>query len=261
MIDKFRGQYRFLSNFYGCNINHMEQYEPFEKIGFASVEHYYQAMKTTNYTQRRAFAMSSNPADAKKMGRQIQLRPDWENIKIPVMRNALWQKFKDPELAGKLISTHPMKLVEGNEWGDKFWGVFKGEGLNMLGQLLMETRERLMAGRRNLEIYTAHYRYNGPDRLDITAKGQHPLGRIFAPTKQLVWAYKQGNISQPDYVNEYYTMMLNSYHRYPHVWHYIASLDTITFVCFCKPGKFCHRVLLTDYFKQMGATYMGERSI
>jgi ribA/ribD-fused uncharacterized protein len=239
----------------------MEQYEPFEKIDFATVEHYYQAMKTLNYTQRRTFAMSSNPADAKKMGRQIQIRSDWENVKIAVMRNALWQKFKDPELAGMLVSTHPRKLVEGNEWGDKFWGIFKGEGLNMLGQLLMATRERLMTGRRNLEIYTAQYRYSGDDRLDITVKGQHPLGRIFAPTWNIVLASKNGSITQPDYVSEYYSMMLKSYNMYPHVWHYILSLDTVTFVCFCRPGEFCHRVLLTDYFKQMGATYMGERSV
>lgn len=256
---QFRGEYAFLSNFYSSKVVHVESTEPYRQLVFPSVEHYYQAMKSTSFEDQMAISQASSPAEAKRMGRKINIRPNWEHIKVQVMKNGVWQKFKDKSLANKLISTHPQEITEENTWGDTFWGTCNGHGTNVLGQILMETRKALRFGLDALQVHTSTYRYQGTDRLDITMKGQHPLGRLFAPTKEMVYGYKSKRIPQKEYTDMYYTMMIDSYRRYTHVWNYILLLPTVTFVCFCKPGDFCHRLLLADYFQQLGANYVGER--
>jgi predicted NAD-dependent protein-ADP-ribosyltransferase YbiA (DUF1768 family) len=57
------------------------------------------------------------------------------------MRTLVRRKFMDPILAVKLLGTGDAILIEGNGWGDTYWGVCKGAGLNKLGLILMETRE------------------------------------------------------------------------------------------------------------------------
>jgi len=80
---------------------------------------------------------------AKKRGRKVTMREDWDQVKIPIMEDLLSQKFSDPVLAKKLVETGDSQLVEGNWWGDVFWGVCRGEGQNNLGKILMKIRERL----------------------------------------------------------------------------------------------------------------------
>ncbi len=84
------------------------------------------------------------PGKAKALGRKIELRKDWEYIKVGVMKTILIDKFlKNPELATLLRSTSKSTyLEETNDWGDSFWGfdIIKWEGENMLGKLLMEVR-------------------------------------------------------------------------------------------------------------------------
>ena len=75
------------------------------------------------------------------MGRKVKLRPDWEEVKISIMKSCLEAKFKDNDLMEMLKSTAPKYLEETNNWGDKFWGVENGVGENMLGKLLMEIRD------------------------------------------------------------------------------------------------------------------------
>lgn len=136
-IDKFSGEYSFLSNFY-----HLE-FSAFGGI-WPTVEHAYQAMKTTNGADRNSIRLLDTPQEAKRRGRSLELRPDWEEIKIPVMRTCLRGKFLSPtkRLNRKaLIATGDQVLIEGNTWGDTFWGVCNGEGTNYLGLLLMEIRQ------------------------------------------------------------------------------------------------------------------------
>ena len=73
----------------------------------------------------------------------MKLRPDWETEKISIMRALLRLKFADPALRAQLVATGVRPLVEGNRWGDRFWGVCGGNGQNMLGKLLMEIRAEL----------------------------------------------------------------------------------------------------------------------
>ncbi len=107
-----------------------------------------------------------------------------------------------------------------------------------------------------LEVYTSMYSYKGDDRLDITAKGQDPIGKIFAPMWYMVQDYKK-NRDRVSYMDEYYRLMIQSYRDHKDIWKEILSRDKVTFVCFCYPG-FCHRFLLKDYLVRLGAKYMGE---
>lgn len=132
MINQFRGPYRFLSNFY------------VEEDG-KTVEHYFQAAKATSSVEGRRILAASTPGKAKKLGRSSQQRHDWEGVKDIVMLTLLRRKFANPDLQKKLLATYPEELVEGNTWGDTYWGqdTDSGLGLNKLGQLLMQVREEL----------------------------------------------------------------------------------------------------------------------
>lgn len=134
-IDTFAGEHSFLSNFYQCEVTH-------EGVTYPSVENFYQAMKTTDKSKRKEF-LHVSAGVSKRMGRKITLRPDWNRVKLSVMMYGLREKFKHPILRKKLLDTGSTVLVEGNTWGDTYWGVCGGKGQNMLGQLLMKVREEI----------------------------------------------------------------------------------------------------------------------
>lgn len=136
MINKFVGEYKFLSNMYPCIIEVEGQKYP-------SVEHAFQAMKSLDPNDRVAMSVCRSPEEAKQAGKLLNLRSDWEQVKVTLMYDILKKKFTDPELAQKLKSTQGEELIEGNTWGDKFWGVYKGQGENQLGKLLMKIREEI----------------------------------------------------------------------------------------------------------------------
>lgn len=134
MIDQFTSVYSFLSNFYPCIVT-------FEGIVYPTSEHAFQAAKVLDQATRRRIALAKTPAEAKRMGRAAKLRPDWESVKISIMRQILQEKFKDPDLRRRLQETGSEQLVEGNTWRDTFWGQVDGKGKNWLGKLLMEIRD------------------------------------------------------------------------------------------------------------------------
>jgi hypothetical protein len=65
------------------------------------------------------------------------------------MEHALRKKFCIPELREWLVATYPIPLVEGNYWHDNYWGDCSCNkcqatpGINKLGKMLMDLRERL----------------------------------------------------------------------------------------------------------------------
>ena len=149
-IDRFMGKYRFLSNFYSSPIRH-------EGINYPTVEHAYQAAKTLHNVVRKEIAEEETPGGAKRLGNQIQLRSDWEKIKVSIMRELIRQKFtKHAGLAKKLLDTGITKLIEGNTWGDTYWGVCNGVGNNKLGKILMGLRKQLRAIRKVLKAKKKH---------------------------------------------------------------------------------------------------------
>ncbi len=137
LINSFKGEYFFLSNFF---------YSPFEFDGeiYSTVEHAFQAAKTFDTEQRQGIRLAASPAQAKQMGRAVQLRPDWEQVKFDIMLALLRLKFSQADLRQKLLDTGDSELIEGNTWGDKVWGcvLYKGQwvGQNHLGKLLMQVR-------------------------------------------------------------------------------------------------------------------------
>lgn len=142
-IDAFRDNWDFLSNFYACQI-------AFEGIVYHSAEAAFQAAKCKNTADRMLFA-DCHPTKAKKLGKMVALREDWEQIKVEVMRKVLVSKFQqNPWLLGRLLATWPARLIEGNSWHDNFWGACtcaacrQKTQLNMLGKLLEEIREEGM---------------------------------------------------------------------------------------------------------------------
>ena len=138
MINSFKGNYAFLSNFYPCEIN-------FDGDVYPSVEHAYQASKTTVYSERKNIRLAGGAGIAKQRGKSVTLRREWDDptFRIETMRSFLQEKFSDPTLVKILLNTGDEELVEGNWWGDKFWGVCRGKGENHLGKLLMEIRNDL----------------------------------------------------------------------------------------------------------------------
>lgn len=139
MIDSFEGEYAFLSNFHPAVVI-------YEDIQFPSVEHAYQAAKTNDLTERLRICQLPTAGQAKRMGGKVKLHPDWSKRKIGVMNDLLEQKFKHPELRAKLMATDGHDLVEGNYWGDIFWGIYNGKGKNHLGRLLMSIRSSINMG-------------------------------------------------------------------------------------------------------------------
>lgn len=135
-IDEFDGEFAFLSNFYPATIN-------MDGMSFQSSEAAYQAQKCLNTMDKFQFC-NLGPRDAKKLGRKVQLRPDWEDIKDKVMARILSLKFRQhPDLGNLLIATGDAELIEGNHWRDTYWGVCDGVGKNRLGELLMQLRHEL----------------------------------------------------------------------------------------------------------------------
>lgn len=136
-IDGFHGTYRFLSNFYPVEVS-------FAGNVYPSVEHAYQAAKTLDEDARKLISKLKTAGQAKRYGRRVKMRPDWDHVKLNIMKELLKQKFDrdlNPDLWMLLSKTGKRKLVEGNTWHDTYWGVCNGIGANHLGRLLMEIRD------------------------------------------------------------------------------------------------------------------------
>lgn len=137
-IEGFFNDHRFLSNFWRCQI-------VFQGIQFQSVETAYQAVKSDQRDDWERMSKLS-ASEAKIAGKKLKLRDGWNDIKLIIMYDLLWQKFAAPhnqDLRAQLLSTGDLWLEEQNTWGDTYWGVCKGNGQNNLGKLLMQIRAQL----------------------------------------------------------------------------------------------------------------------
>lgn len=139
MITAFKDEYRFLSNFWPVLVT-------YDGLVYNSAEAAYQAQKFAPPMRRHVAAMSA--WDAKRAGKQGVLPPDWDRNKLYIMNAIVTIKFwANPELADRLLSTGHQPLIEGNTWGDTYWGVCNGAGANHLGLILMRVREELRKAR------------------------------------------------------------------------------------------------------------------
>ena len=138
MIAKFEGQYFFLSNFFECPVT-------YKGITFTNTEAAFHSQKDTS----RAIEFAHlDPSSAKKLGRKVTLRPDWEQVKDDIMYEILVAKFtQNAALKILLLRTGDQELIEGNWWNDTYWGVCRGTGKNTLGKLLMKLRQEIREGK------------------------------------------------------------------------------------------------------------------
>lgn len=139
IINGFFGEHRWLSNFYGADI-------VYEGLHFPSVEHAYVYSKYSNKPKELNQFLELTAGQVKRLGKTIDIRSDFDEIKVDVMAELVFCKFSDrnPKLVQKLLDTGDAHISETNSWGDTFWGVnLEGVGLNMLGKIIMARREQL----------------------------------------------------------------------------------------------------------------------
>lgn len=136
MIVDFSGEYRFLSNFWSVFVT-------YEGDSYPSVENAYQAAKMRDHADRKRFTTIKS-SEAKKLGKTLPMRDDWDKIKDTIMHSLVRQKFfSNKDLASRLLLTGDLEIQEGNWWGDTYWGTVNGIGQNKLGKTLMAVRTEL----------------------------------------------------------------------------------------------------------------------
>lgn len=133
-IEQFRGEHYYLSNFFSTPV-------VYGGVCYQNNEAAFQAQKQPERSQEFA---SLPPNEAKRLGRRVNLRPDWESVKQTIMEEIVRAKFTQNEhLRDKLLTTGNVELIEGNHWGDTYWGVCRGKGRNELGRILIKVRAEL----------------------------------------------------------------------------------------------------------------------
>ncbi len=138
-VDSFRNEYFFLSNFAPATFI-------YRGISYLNAEAAFQAQKCKTEEEKLLFSNLS-AGSAKKLGRKVSLRPDWEDVKETLMEEIVREKFlQNPSFAQNLKNTYPLDLKEGNTWNDTFWGINSKtcEGKNRLGNILMKIRAELL---------------------------------------------------------------------------------------------------------------------
>lgn len=139
MKPMFSDNLEFCSNFYPSVIEMYGKQYP-------TVEHAYQAAKCLNPIERKEICNARTPGEAKFLGRNVIIRPDWENVKLDVMYTLVQRKFQIPVFRELLTSTENTILIETNHWHDNFWGdcycnmCYDIKGRNELGKILMLIR-------------------------------------------------------------------------------------------------------------------------
>lgn len=134
---------------YGCFSNFAPF--PIELKGktWPTSEHYFQGQKFAGTRWEEVIRSEPSPMMAARRGRsrKLPLRPDWEEVKEWVMREAVYAKFNQhPELQKVLLETGDALLVE-HTANDHYWGDGgDGSGTNRLGEILMEVRKQLQSG-------------------------------------------------------------------------------------------------------------------
>lgn len=130
----FKDKYFFLSTFYPA---------PFtlsigdKECKFMNVEAAYQAQKNPQIADK--FSQIKG-LEAKRMNNDLIITvPNWDKYKLYAMGNALHAKFTNKILFAQLRAIKE-DIINDNYWGDKYWGVSKGEGKNILGKMLMNIR-------------------------------------------------------------------------------------------------------------------------
>jgi len=136
-INRFKGEYDFLSNRYPCHI-------VWEGLEYHSAETAFQASKCKDEKERKVFAGCSTDKAVLK-GKDLIPYPGWEEAQISIMVTILQAKFEqNPALMRKLAETGNRVLLNGNNKQETFWGIdlYSWTGENHLGRIIMNIREK-----------------------------------------------------------------------------------------------------------------------
>lgn len=152
-ITQLRDEHAYLDSFYWRFFRFgMHRYG----LWIPTAEHAFQGEKAMDLQRKLWITSAPTAREAKRRGRIVDLRPDWEQVKEQIMYEVVWAKFdQNEDLATALIGTHPREIIEGNTWGDEYWGMVWDDvydewvGRNALGVILMEVRDQLMKARDN----------------------------------------------------------------------------------------------------------------
>lgn len=137
MISKFEGEYSCFSNFYPRTVLYQGK-------RYKTKEHAFQCQKATNQKDFDYIFDATTPYQAKKRARIIKKKGNWEESKRWIMHDIVFAFFKEwSDLRKILLNTDNQELIEGNDWGDKYWGIYNGVGENWLGKILMLVRDEL----------------------------------------------------------------------------------------------------------------------
>lgn len=222
-IRSFRGAFYFLSNFYPCAIR-------YDGLEYRNLEAAFQAAKCTSLPERIPF-QSMDASAAKKHGRTVSLRSNWEHVKLSILTELIRTKFVgNPELFRNLLATGDARLSEDNTWHDNFYGncvcprCRNIPGCNHLGHTLMRLREQLRnsAGRDNPMVIKplpdgralVAETWDEPDypgiRISLRTDGNHDELLCFAEHsctkpagKELCIAVYAQNLDEPVYYESY----------------------------------------------------------
>jgi len=174
MINEFKGDHRWLSNFEAVKIT-------LDGIEYPSIEHAYMSAKCDDPEWKKFCADENNTAGSvKKQSRHatVKLVENWDSFKMDVMFSCLEQKYSQEPFKSKLIDTGSQNLVEGNYFGDKIWGVdLKSNpniGENHLGRMIMSIRQNLIDEMNS--GFTTSFRDNldmsSPKQMDIIQEAE-----------------------------------------------------------------------------------------
>lgn len=141
--------YLFLSNFFEQGLLKIDGKT------WRTVEHYYQAMKSSDEVLQEGIRNQPTPRAAKQEGQKVKLRDDWEEVKYEVMKTALRAKFSNSRLKAKLLLTQGAVLIEASPT-DYIWGEGASKtGQNLLGKALMEVRAEILKDLEEEEMFSA----------------------------------------------------------------------------------------------------------
>lgn len=117
-----------------------------DDVTWPTVEHFYQAQKYVGTEAAIRIRQADSASIARKIGqnRSLAVRPDWEEVKVAVMRRAIQARFEqNHKLRRQLLDTGNEELIHQSE-SDLYWGRNQeGIGDNQLGEIIMKVRSSL----------------------------------------------------------------------------------------------------------------------
>jgi len=134
---RFNGETHPLSNFYPAKIN-------VDGKIYKTAEHYYQSEKATNTMDKSRVMQAESPSNARRIGKQIKKRADFDEIKDIIMYKGVKAKFtQNVEVKAYLLATGDRYLIEDASFSP-YWGTgYNDMGENKMGKMLMQIRDEL----------------------------------------------------------------------------------------------------------------------